>query len=778
MFERSVVENYRESIHGEGMFKKGLLVTATCNDCHTAHEILPHTATESTVNVKNIANTCFKCHGMIEQVHKKVIKGELWEKKPDSIPVCVDCHSAHQIRKSSLNAGVADQDCLKCHVTKTVDATVEQASSTNASMAATTEQASSTRTPIVVTADLASSTHAKINCVKCHADVSPDLKRPCETAKKVDCTICHVKQGEDYVVSIHGQLSAKKDPDAPVCTDCHGKHNIMPKLAEKSPIFRRNIPDLCGTCHLAGQKAARRIGAERGDLVQKYRMSTHGRGVIESGLISSAVCTDCHSSHREFPAKDERSSVNRKNVAATCAKCHMGINDMFVNSVHSPKVTKTDAKLPTCPDCHTSHDITRVEKPQFLLEVSHQCGSCHKDVSETYFQTYHGKAYQLGSLKAAKCSDCHGSHDILKPDNPDSHLSRNNVVATCKKCHQNANRQFVGYLTHATHHNAGKYPALFLTFWAMTMLLIGTFGFFGVHTLLWLPKSFARLKQKKEAHVDEEPKQYVRFALSERLLHLSVIVSFFGLAITGMMLKFANMAWASKLASLIGGPGNAGLVHRVCAVITFGYFVTHLSFLYQYKTRNNLTLFEMLFNKDSLVPQIHDIMEFFQTMRWFLGFGERPKYGRWTYWEKFDYFAVFWGITIIGSTGLLLWFPEVFTLILPGWLINVATIIHSDEALLAVGFIFTIHFFNTHLRPEAFPMDPVIFTGRIPLSELEHDRPREFEELKASGELEKKLTTPVSSLRLRVIFLFGLTCLCIGITLIVLIIYSMLFGYA
>jgi len=164
-------------------------------------------------------------------------------------------------------------------------------------------------------------------------------------------------------------------------------------------------------------------------------------------------------------------------------------------------------------------------------------------------------------------------------------------------------------------------------------------------------------------------------------------------------------------------------------------------------------------------------------MKWFLGMGPRPRYGRWTYWEKFDYFAVFWGVAIIGSTGLLLWFPAVFTRVLPGWLINVATIIHSDEALLAAGFIFTIHFFNTHLRPDAFPMDPVIFTGYTSLSELKHDRPREYEELKASGELEARMTAPISKRRMKLLHVFGLTCLCVGITLVILIIYSMLFGY-
>ena len=130
-----------------------------------------------------------------------------------------------------------------------------------------------------------------------------------------------------------------------------------------------------------------------------------------------------------------------------------------------------------------------------------------------------------------------------------------------------------------------------------------------------------------------------------------------------------------------------------------------------------------------------DLDQFIATMKWFVGRGPRPQYGRWTYWEKFDYFAVFWGIAVIGSTGLTLWFPVFFTRLLPGSFINIATIIHSDEALLATGFIFTVHFFNTHLRPEKFPMDTVVFTGHMPLAELKRDKPLEYEALVASGEL-------------------------------------------
>jgi cytochrome b subunit of formate dehydrogenase len=748
--EKNIIEHYRESIHGEGLLKKGLLVTAACNDCHSSHNILPHTDPKSTIGSANIAKTCSKCHVMIEQVHKKVIRGELWEKRPGSIPACTDCHSPHEIRKDSLVIGMADRDCLKCH----------------------TDQK-----PLVQKQDLSLSVHGKIPCVKCHSDVTPEHGRPCDTTGPVDCSSCHVQQSEAYTASTHGQLRAKDDPDAPYCTDCHGSHKIQSKLDEKSAIFRINIPTLCSRCHREGEKAAVRYKGDQTDIVKSYQMSTHGKGVLESGLVSSAVCIDCHSSHMELPAADERSSVYPSNLPQTCAKCHRGIYEQFSKSIHSANISESTEKLPSCADCHTAHNITRVEKDKFLQEVSYQCGTCHKDVAETYFQTYHGKAYQLGYLKAAKCSDCHGAHDILKPSNPESHLSRNNAIATCKKCHSGSNRQFTGYLTHATHHNRYKYPILFFTFWGMTFLLIGTFVFFGVHTLLWLPKSFARLNEKRVTHVFEEPHQFVRFALRERLLHLSVIISFFGLAITGMMLKFANMGWAAFLSNLIGGVGVAGTIHRFCAIITFGYFGIHLYTIYQHKKKNNLTLTQMLTRKDSLVPTWQDLLDFINTMKWFLGLGKRPAYGRWTYWEKFDYFAVFWGVAIIGATGLILWFPEIFTKVVPGWIINVATIIHSDEALLAAGFIFTIHFFNTHLRPESFPMDPVIFTGRTSLSELKHDRSREYEELMQTNELDKRIAPPISKKKLKLIYAFGLTCLAIGITLTILIIYSMLFGY-
>jgi len=256
-----------------------------------------------------------------------------------------------------------------------------------------------------------------------------------------------------------------------------------------------------------------------------------------------------------------------------------------------------------------------------------------------------------------------------------------------------------------------------------------------------------------------------------------MIVSFLTLATTGMTLKFSYTKWAMFVSHLLGGVEISGFLHRCAAVTLVGLFCVHVWDLLRRKKRDFGSWKKMLLGPGTILFTLRDVREIFQTLKWYLGKGERPQYGRWTYWEKFDYFAVFWGITIIGSSGLMLWFPEFFTHFLPGWLINVATIIHSDEALLAAGFIFTIHFFNTHFRPEKFPMDTVIFTGRVGLEEFKHERPAEYEDLVSRGELEKHLASPLHPNAIKTIRLFAWIALGIGLSLVVGIIYAMIFAY-
>jgi thiosulfate reductase cytochrome b subunit len=256
-----------------------------------------------------------------------------------------------------------------------------------------------------------------------------------------------------------------------------------------------------------------------------------------------------------------------------------------------------------------------------------------------------------------------------------------------------------------------------------------------------------------------------------------MIVSFLSLATTGLTLKFSYTKWAAMLSRFLGGFQVAGFIHRTAALLMFGVFITHLYSLLRLKKREYKSWRALLLGPDTMLPTRLDLRQFAATMKWFIGMGPRPQYGRWTYWEKFDYFAVFWGIAVIGATGLTLWFPIFFTRFLPGSFINVATVIHSDEALLATGFIFTVHFFNTHLRPEKFPMDTTIFTGHMPLAELKRDKPEEYESLVASGSLEEHLEEPQPEIVVRTIRVFAWIALSIGFSIVVWIIYAMLFAY-
>ncbi len=483
----NILENFSESIHGEGLLKKGLIVAPNCASCHTAHSILKHTDPASSIARANIAKTCTQCHAEIEAVHRKVIKGELWEKESHRLPACVDCHQPHKVRKVFYDQGMADKDCMRCHSDATMKATADG------------------RSLAVRPDDLSHSRHAKVSCSQCHSGVSLSRVRACETiVQKVDCASCHAEVGQVYQGSTHGQLTAKKDANGPTCKECHGTHTILGKTDKNSATFPTNVPRLCASCHREGEKAAKRYKGTQHDIIEHYTESTHGKGLMKSGLTVTATCTNCHTAHGVLPKKDPASSVNPKNIAGTCGRCHYGIEEKYEKSIHATLVGKTKQELPVCNDCHSAHTIRRADDVGFKLDIMTKCGRCHEKIADSYFDTYHGKVSQLGYTKTAKCYDCHGSHDILPADDPKSHLSRANVLKTCQKCHEGATRRFAGYLTHATHHDPKKYPFLFYTFWGMTSLLIGTFLVGGLHTILWFPRALQLRRERDKAERETE----------------------------------------------------------------------------------------------------------------------------------------------------------------------------------------------------------------------------------------------------------------------------------
>jgi cytochrome b subunit of formate dehydrogenase len=232
-------------------------------------------------------------------------------------------------------------------------------------------------------------------------------------------------------------------------------------------------------------------------------------------------------------------------------------------------------------------------------------------------------------------------------------------------------------------------------------------------------------------------KQVRRFGPWWRLGHLLFAVSLMLLTLTGMSLMYAETAWAPVVMKLFGGPKVAGMVHRVNAVVFTGVFIVHLVYIVIHIGRRWRT-FEW-FGPDSLIPNLQDLKDVIAMFKWFFGRGPRPVFDRWTYWEKFDYWAPFWGVAIVGVSGFLMWFPHITSKFLPGWVFNVAAITHGEEAFLAAVFLFTVHFFNNHFRPNKFPFDPVMFTGSMPVEHFAREHTVQYRRMVESGELGKHL---------------------------------------
>jgi len=268
--------------------------------------------------------------------------------------------------------------------------------------------------------------------------------------------------------------------------------------------------------------------------------------------------------------------------------------------------------------------------------------------------------------------------------------------------------------------------------------------------------------------------RYVRrFDATDRALHLALFVAFLGLAATGIPLRFSQAAWARPLARLFGGYGVTGTLHRVFALVLMGVFLVHVARIATRLLRGERGL---LWGPTSLVPQPRDVRDLYHHVRWFLWQGPKPAFDRYTYWEKFDYMAVFWGMIIIGGSGLMLWFPEFAARMLPGWALNVALLVHGEEALLAVGFIVAIHFFNSHMRPHKFPMDMVMFTGVVAEAEYARERPLDYARLASTGALESRVSPPPDPWFVRRARVGGAMAIAVGFILVVLILIASLTG--
>ena len=232
---------------------------------------------------------------------------------------------------------------------------------------------------------------------------------------------------------------------------------------------------------------------------------------------------------------------------------------------------------------------------------------------------------------------------------------------------------------------------------------------------------------------DTTSRYYIRFSLAQRYLHGVLAGTFLGLAFTGIQLRFSAAPWIQAIARAVGGFGAVLFFHKFCAIALTVAFLMHVvDIAYRVLAKRE---WDLLWGPNSMVPRLKDIQDFFGNLKWFLHLGPKPRFDRYAYWDKLDYWGVFWGMGIIGLTGYAMWFGSFFARLIPGSWLNIALLLHGEEAILATGWIFVIHFFNTHLRPDNFPMDLTIFTGRLSEEELKHMHPEEYQRLVGSGGL-------------------------------------------
>ena len=626
---------------------------------------------------------------------------------------------------------------------------------------------------LALTAANASAQEREINCMACHDDVHFDSTAHAEVAckdchtnvtrprhKKEDladltgdaiCAQCHTMATRAVGRSVHGEKVG--------CMDCHGDAHTMLKnddlLSPMSPVGQVRT---CGDCHagLPGQE----------QMIDSFVHSVHGRGLLRSGLVGSPTCSTCHGGHRVFPVEDERSPTSFQNSPKMCGDCHAYVYEEWLNvSAHGEAYKAGNTETATCIDCHSSHEIMDpVLDRRERLGIVDQCGDCHGKYYDLYRGDFHGKATNLGLVVSATCADCHHPHATLGKDDPRSTIHESNLQATCGDCHGAVTMGFATYNPHINPNDPESHFYVFLIAMAMHALIIGVFGFFGIHALLWLQRGIVgHMRGEFIGHHSPSNTYVRRFKKRDINMHLLIIVTFLLLAATGLPLKFSYAPWAQTVVDLFGGVENTMLLHRLAAIGTFGYFVWHLLILAQrFFIKKEKGLF---WGPNSMTPQLKDGKDIVAMFKYFLYKGPRPEGDRWTYWEKFDYLAVFWGMMIIGGSGLMLWFPNFFTQILPlpGWVLNAAYVVHSEEALLATGFIFLFHFFHTHLRPESFPLDPVIFTGSQPIERFKEERPLEYQRMVEEGTLEQNIVPAPTPEQMRKIHFWGFVAVAIGL---------------
>jgi cytochrome b subunit of formate dehydrogenase len=610
--------------------------------------------------------------------------------------------SAHAEQKIPVSA-LQDSDCLACHSDPTL---MKEDNGKSVSLRVDADR-------------LKHSVHGGLfACVDCHTDVKSLAHE--STPRKVTCAECHADAQEAYSRSYHAKAAKGSGAPAANCQDCHGgAHEILAAADAKSPVTHDNIPITCGRCH--GQKFLMESNGESGQPFVSYQQSVHGLA-IEKGSKKAAVCTDCHGSHLILPANDAQSPIYKFNVPATCGKCHSAVEQTFMQSIHGQGIMRGNGLAPVCTDCHGIHSIKAHIDPN--SSVSEQnlarttCARCHEGVRlsqefgvqggriSTYLDSYHGLASEGGSMVVANCASCHGVHNILPSSDPRSTINRANLDVTCGKCHEGVTQKFTLSKVHTDRGQSKDIGSIAVRWvrWTYLTLIFVVIGAMILHNaIIWRSKALARRAMQNPS--------MVRMTENQRWQHLILLSSFIVLVITGFALKFPN-SWIAD--ALPMAEKLRSITHRVAGVVLIGAGIYHLFYLAV--TREGRRLIR------AFAPVPKDAFDAWGTMLYYLGLSrERPKFGRFSYAEKAEYWALVWGTALMGITGIMLWAKVWVGDLLARWWIDVATAVHFYEAILATLAIVVWHFYQVFFDPDVYPMNWAWWDGKMPVEHYRHE---------------------------------------------------------
>jgi cytochrome b subunit of formate dehydrogenase/nitrate reductase cytochrome c-type subunit len=611
-------------------------------------------------------------------------------------------HAQHKLK---------NEDCLACHS----DATL------------TTDEGGKKVSLFVDGDKLGHSIHGSMfTCVDCHTDVKSLVHET--PPKKITCAQCHADAQDAYAHSTHARASAAGKPAA-TCADCHGgAHQILAVDDAKSPVNHANVPVTCGQCH--GQKFLMESNGESTQPFLSYQDSVHGRAT-EKGSGKAAVCTDCHGAHNVIPANDAKSPIYKFNVPATCGKCHTDIATTFNRSIHGQAIARGNGMSPVCTDCHGIHSIKAHGDPNSPVSeqnLSHDtCARCHEGVRlsrefgvpgnrvSTYLDSYHGLAAEGGSVIAANCSSCHGVHNILPSSDPSSTINHANLGATCGHCHKGVTQKFTLTPVHLADGVRSKDIGSVVTRWVRLIyivLILGVIGAMFLHNvIIWRSKAMARRKM-------ENP-MMVRMSTNQRWQHLILLSSFIILVVTGFALKFPD-SWIAEALGM--GEKWRGIIHRIAGVVLMGAGIYHVFYLAALHEGRRLLR--------DLAPRPKDAGDVLRTMLYHLGLsGTKPQYGRFTYGEKAEYWALVWGTALMGLTGVMMWAKVWVGNLLARWWVDVATAVHFYEAILATLAIVVWHFYQVIGDPDVYPMNWAWWDGRMPVEHYKEEHELDAESI-------------------------------------------------